>query len=433
MAIRFFSAINTTDDLITRVLGDAQSVKMAERLAIFKQDGIIFVASLFSIKSTLDPLDSEDPGDPEHPLYNIESLVSIMESDQSPFTEEEVREIESESELGKTDVRNKILKTAFSLIQYNEPSLAMEMFAMFDRVTESTIEFTQVDWPDVILYRKLYLYLLGLYPEVVSPRRMIHCLNTRFLPLALTLDIDIPYMLRSQMEEYTRVDIRKEISIDFAAAIASNESPFGIKEDGTGATVSFWIDKYHSLLEANSHDTQLAQELFGKDKDVQANNPFDQALLRQLIAVYVGTISGDLILGLGSREEFLKELKEIPQEDNTAVNDQDVKPYDQLVQKEEGVVTPDIDSHADDFDAWVSDSKTIADFSDWLKSQSTDKAERRKKLLAQLQAALDLSSDNDALIAGVAILGEQLAQQGVIDSPDLVSFNETTNSFEWIS
>lgn len=264
----------------------------------------------------------------------------------------------------------------------------------FDYYSEETSEFLSI-----------FYCLLGFtYFDLQDYNRQIYLLASRFLPLAVTLDLPVYKNVQKCFFATCNISIIKDLVVFFKESIASN--PTFIGSDENGHVISKWIEIFNEFKIANPKETEKITAFSAKEKELNNLNSDDKTVLLEILKLYEDLVS----------EKIWRENNEILcmhlKQQKSGKQIDEVEEYFKMLEK------------IDNINSWLEDRKEVVD---WIKQ--TNREEAGKKAVDVLKKKVDLNNQEQSALATLFL--EDLKNAGLMKSDEILYFDEADNKFKW--
>ena len=314
------------------------------------------------------------------------------------------------------DVQTKILQTAYLCIKYKETDTAQSMITTLEQATKGELLFgTEIE---TVLYRKMYLMLVFRYAEFMPESRMIEIFSTSLFTLGVFMDLMILPALGVHIRYYSLVEIRRQLSLDYAASIASNKSAFGVNAKGTSMTVQDWMLLFQKKLQGGTQEEFFT--VLEADPDLLANPKEVFVKIEMIMFLYRMLVSGFFILEEGAQSTVARITNELEKEKQAAlIAQKEVSFVDILGQPQEMLATS------------LGKTETLQALLSWLATYPTKQA--GIEALGQLLASTigSIPQEHTDVVGAILQMSHFLVQQGYELENEIIYFDEKNSVFRF--
>lgn len=425
--IRIQNAIDTLDRSLVFVENEAERERLTNRLGQIEPNALRFLAAVFQLPSATN--DDEKP-DSNHICRSLSRLVALVDNENGklkPLVREEIAPIMATLDsLKDVAVRERCLYTVYRLFSGGDPDVATTFVDRLEDLSGGPVLLGELSLEDALLYRKLYVLVVCLYSKVMSADRLSFILQDQFVLLALLMDIELLPVLADHIRSSSIVNIRRDISLDFASSMMINRLALGKDVVGRNVALADWVDKARAVLTNGDPEkaTDRVLEWLHTNSDVLANDDYIQSIIKRFVLTYVALVSGYCILEYHGEPEFKALFTALEKaEENIPAAPPNV----------ENPVLPtfpvDVRQHRADFVHWIGKENTRTSLLAWLTSFVSEK--EAWFALTKLFREIFISPLNAEQVNALADLDAFLKSNGYGDTADLVYFNEKNSIFEW--
>lgn len=314
------------------------------------------------------------------------------------------------------DVQKKMLQTAYLCIKYQETDTAQSMITTLEQATKGELLFgTEIE---TLLYRKMYLMLVFRYAEFMPESRMIEIFSTSLFTLGVFMDLMILPSLGVHIRYYSLVEIRRQLSLDYAASIASNKSAFGVNAKGTSMTVQDWMLLFQKKLQGGTQEEFFT--VLEADPDLLANPKEVFVKIEMIMFLYRMLVSGFFILEEGAQSTVARITNELEKEKQAAlIAQKEVSFVDILGQPQEMLATS------------LGKTETLQALLSWLATYPTKQA--GIEALGQLLASTigSIPQEHTDVVGAILQMSHFLVQQGYELENEIIYFDEKNTVFRF--
>jgi hypothetical protein len=363
--------------------------------------------------NTLPVRDAESlPG--ELSLEEYISLVQNKESLQLLPGKDMSGAIPNKEVLATPEMKKQILYTTYMLLEREESGIANGIISQLETVTKGTLAFGND--ADTLLYRKIYLLLVFRYAKNMPPARLIEIFSSSLFSLAIFMELTMIPALEEHIRLYSLITTRENLTLDYAASIRNNNTPFGINKNKKSMTIKEWTEHWSTYLENVSQEEFF--DKLEKDPELLANDKVIQPLIEMIAYIYRLLISGYFILEPGAKKSVDILAKELQKE-----------AQQELLQRKRMSFPDQLAEHSGEIATWIDQTASLQALLSWLKTfESKQKARDAFVLLLQKHIS-DISEDMETASALIQIDGF-LKQQG-FTGKDLLFFDEQEGVFKF--
>lgn len=188
--------------------------------------------------------------------------------------------------LGEEQVKMNLVKTLFQS-QFGYYGAVQEILTSMQKWSEDgTILFANLSVEDQDFYQYYYTLLGYLHFENISKASQILLLGSRFLLLAIVLDVPIYTNVQNYFRKYTYVAGLREDAIIFYSAIENNNTLIG----STRKTVSEWVVKFNNFFGLSFENR--VDEFFVDNVEVSGLDDNTKLILNKIFTLYYSLKGG---------------------------------------------------------------------------------------------------------------------------------------------
>ncbi len=356
----------------------------------------------------------------DHILYSLPKLLDLVEvklGDLQTYGATEITDtIKTITQLQEDVVRIKMLQTVYLALLFDTPDVAFTLVNKFKELTDDLLFFEELSEEDAMLYRKLYILLLSAYVTLWPKEVMNHFLASGLYFIALVSDFELTPILTAHIQYYITIDIRRDLSLGFAASLAINETELGEGKNKKPMKIKDWVAYAQPVLSA---DRTAFNQWLEQDPEIAANTPLMTSFIRKALLLYYAFVSGYFIIEPGGEADVEKRIIELEAEAQKKVSAQfsTTQTFPELLQ-----------SQKKQDPAWLTSTTTFQVALQWLKSFSSQ-AEGAKAILAELRRAYP--NPQAEWVEALSRLLVFLGKNGYEFPRDPLYFDESTQQFAW--
>jgi hypothetical protein len=315
------------------------------------------------------------------------------------------------------DMQKRILQTAYLCIHSQETSTANALITTLEDVTNGTLRIGGEI--ETLLYRKIYLMLVFRYAEFMPTARMRDIFSSTLFTLGIFMDMLILPALGVHIRYYSLVPIRESLSLDYAASIASNKSPFGKNAKGEDMSVQDWIvlsQKRLQHVEQKDFFTVL-----DADPDILANPKELLVQIQMILFLYRLLVSGFFILNEGAAPLVERSITQLEKEAQKRL----------LIPKEETFSDIVHQTRRQELAAVLYKTNTLQSLIEWARGFDTKELAMASIVSLLSDTIGDIPQDQTDLVAAILQMSQFLEQQGYEMDHEIIYFDETSSVFRF--
>ena len=318
------------------------------------------------------------------------------------FYEQEWKDIELDN-LGDLEVQLRLVKTFYQL-SFGYYGVANEILDSLELWGGESMVFEIYNEETRYFLNIIYTFLAFSYFNKQNVGRQIFLLGSRFLPLAITLQISVYNIVKEEFLSTCDIDNLTETALFFSNSIANNHSSLGQEEEGHA--IFTWIEIFNKFKKEITDSKNLIDDFYKKDKEFSKLEITDKIILIEILNLYDDLFTGKIWRD-AEKPDCIHEKTEIKKTINI------IEEYFNLLEK-----SPDINP-------WLEDHKEVAE---WLNKQ-TDKENFEKIIIKILKEKVNLK--NTAQTSLTLEFLEDLKNNNIVKNADILYFDESEGKFKW--
>ncbi|MBU2542150.1 hypothetical protein KJ785_01150 [Patescibacteria group bacterium] len=336
-----------------------------------------------------------------------------------PFTPGDLQtEIKSVSDLKDYDKQKRFLASVFELEKGVDYDLAVQIITILEELSNYTFLFPLLSDLENIMYRRIYIFALVNHFSAVSDNSRRAFLSSNLFVQGLNMDLDVYGAVEKFIRSFFMVNIRRNISLDYAACLAINNGKIGIDDYEKRITAKDWISKVSEFLQT-PHDSTEINIFYSSDQSYRNNLVFEKARIKQVVDLYIALVSGEFIFEKGTRQEIEKIIKELEEIVPVGLEDKELSFEEKIIKEKTNLMV------------WLTTSDGLLSLVSWLDEEKNKKEGAKKLVISILKKyGPNLLNENEQ-IERLMRLQEVLRLMGYGDTEEWFLFDEKIGAFMW--